>query len=69
MPLVDHREKSQIWKWICLGRDSDAELQPLCNKWLALMTSSVGDDAEDDRPALAGKLTMSARDTATPPPR
>ena len=70
VPLVDHNEHRNLWKWICIGRDSDLELQPLCNRWLALMTSSFGEEGDEGRPALvAGSLTSSKRETSTPPPR
>ena len=34
VPLLDFKERAQHWKWIGMGRDSDAELEPLYHHWV-----------------------------------
>lgn len=34
VPVVEHKDRAQVWKWIAFGRDSDPELTPLFRHWL-----------------------------------
>lgn len=34
VPFVDFKERPQQWKWIGTHRDSDEQLEPLCDDWL-----------------------------------
>ncbi|KAJ7381341.1 hypothetical protein OS493_001466 [Desmophyllum pertusum] len=51
VPLVDFKERPQQWKWIGSLRDSDEQLDPLCEDWLRIkgqFTSKKGIVAEAD---------------------
>ena len=61
VPLVEHRERAQLWRWIGGGRDADSHLAPLNAHWLELQAA-----ASDALEAGGG----GGRDGAdTPPPR
>lgn len=51
VPLVDFKERPQQWKWIGSNRDSDEQLELLCENWLQIkgqLTSKKGVAAEAD---------------------
>ena len=43
VPLVDHRERAQLWKWIAQGRDPDDDLGVLCEHWQRLRARENAD--------------------------
>lgn len=43
VPFVDYKERSQLWKWIGTGRDSDQELQSLYLHWLKYKEEGLPD--------------------------
>ncbi|XP_068687328.1 nuclear factor related to kappa-B-binding protein-like [Montipora foliosa] len=51
VPFVDFKERPQHWKWIGSQRDSDAQLEPLCEDWLRIkgeITNKKGPSSEGD---------------------
>uniref|UniRef100_T1JXX6 Uncharacterized protein n=1 Tax=Tetranychus urticae TaxID=32264 RepID=T1JXX6_TETUR len=56
IPLVDYKEKNQLWQWIGVNRDSDDILIPLCNDWLEekdkKKTTSLMDPSQPVPPAI-----------------
>ncbi|XP_074652281.1 uncharacterized protein LOC141906799 [Tubulanus polymorphus] len=56
VPLVDYKERAQLWKWIGQGRDDDAALIPLCRHWMQLKGAASSDLTDN-------------REGSPPPPR
>uniref|UniRef100_UPI00358F5CFD nuclear factor related to kappa-B-binding protein-like isoform X3 n=1 Tax=Myxine glutinosa TaxID=7769 RepID=UPI00358F5CFD len=54
-PFVDFRERSQQWKWIGSGRDSNSELGILCQLWLEVRDQGLAKEADDNDLSPAGK--------------
>ena len=40
VPLVEHRERAQVWRWIGGGRDADRHLVPLNAHLLELQAAN-----------------------------
>ncbi len=56
MPLIDYKERAQLWRWIAIGRDHDDVLLPLYRHWL------------ENKEELSLDVCDRA-DAVTPPPR
>ncbi|XP_013413602.1 nuclear factor related to kappa-B-binding protein-like [Lingula anatina] len=65
IPLVDFKERAQIWKWIGQGHDNDAYLTMLCTHWLEQRKQSIleSGDANDEVPPARVKTDFVVRPT------